>query len=47
MPNNYELKAKDNQDFYHPTSLKCEIVKTFITVYLSLGILHAKLSMKL
>ena len=27
MLDNYELKAKDNQGFYHPTSLKYKIVK--------------------
>ena len=37
MPINYELKAQDNQDFYHPTSLKYEIVKNLYYSLLKSG----------
>ena len=37
MPYNCELKAKDNQDFYHPTSLKYEIVKNLCYSLLKSG----------
>ena len=37
MPNDHVLKAKGNQDFYHPTSLKYEIVKNLYYSLLKSG----------